>query len=199
MEGPTLRPWPLVIPSSSFELTKEIERMNLEAENRLASVESYKKQAYEEGLKKGYEVAFEKAFKNLMVLVKNQNHELEKLTSYYKTQLPELGSALAQKVIKQEISLNPSILTSITESLLDSIKTRIEITISLNEKDLTLFEEQREELTLKYDIGNLIFTTDPTLEEGEVIVSTPNVKIEGTFDSLKKQIKSFLEERAHDQ
>jgi flagellar biosynthesis/type III secretory pathway protein FliH len=109
--------------------------------------------------------------------------------------LVAVAVAAAERVIHREIQCDPAIVVNIVQAALGAAAELDSVTLALHPDDLSLVQEEAEDLTAKFDhVRTFKFVAEAGVERGGCIVRTPCGDVEGRiplqFEAVVEAIRS---------
>ena len=168
-------------------------------ENILKEAEIIKKQAHDEGYKKGYEEGRSESLKEFAGYIKRcadsillLNGTIDDLKAKYKNlenNVADSVIALAQKVVAKQLQEDKTAIVSMTKEALGLTETN-RIKIKLNSEDAGVIKKYIEDIG---DGKNIEILADENLKRGSIIIEEENGNIiDAGADAKFEQMKSKL-------
>ena len=182
---------------------EEKEKILAEAKSKAEKLQKEaQEKGYKEGLEKGRaegiaegkaagETIRQKAEEHLNKVAQLRKETIEKL----EPEIVELSVNIAEKILHQEVSLNPQVITELVVAALKILSDQDFILIRANPQDLEVLEENVQNLKryLK-NKAELEFLVDEEINRGFCRVESDHGMIEVNLDESLKEVKSALEE-----
>ncbi|MDF2924725.1 MAG: flagellar biosynthesis protein [Paenibacillaceae bacterium] len=109
--------------------------------------------------------------------------------------LIELSTAIAGKIIHQELTLNPELIIGMTRSTLSRRREKGHITLCVSPSQFAFFRDSREELLLSLDSqAELQILPDSSVGEHGCVVRTEFGSVDARVDTQLKEIKQALQQ-----
>ncbi|MDN5330949.1 MAG: flagellar assembly protein FliH [Tepidanaerobacteraceae bacterium] len=167
--------------------------------------EEIKKEAFEKGYEEGFREGKEDAEKELRALFEkylaqfnvlrenllNQNRE------YLKTMEKEclkLAFYVAEKILREHARVDSEYILGIVKSALEKIGQEKDVLVRISEKDFQRLEGEIEDICQKARYKKVNFVKDPTLSEGECIISGNCFEIDAGLRTQLENLKTELME-----
>ncbi|MFD1850383.1 flagellar assembly protein FliH [Oceanobacillus bengalensis] len=157
-------------------------------------------EAKEEGYKSGYLSGQQDSISEYKGLLEKANTITEQATKDYHTTLDksettilQLSISIAEKVMKQKITDDPSVFSNLVKTVIKSIKDKSMITIYTHPDNYEMILEQKDELIrlLENDTKLSIYVKDE-LSENACIIEHPFGRVDASVDSQLEQIRNIL-------
>lgn len=184
-------PMPELIEKDAEEIKTKEERPSIEEIER----EAYER-GFEAGEKAGLAMGEEKA---RIILERIENLLKDLLTLRERTlvglqpQIIELATALAKKIILQELKTAPEIIVNMTKEAIMRIERTGPVTIKINPSLYNLFMRLKPELQNIHE--DLIFDVDPSLSTQGTLVIGPQEEVSTDVDEQLRNIIKELGDR----
>jgi flagellar assembly protein FliH len=160
------------------------------------SIEEIEREAYERGFeageKAGLAMGEEKArviLEGIESLLKELMTLKQRLLSEMRPQIIELATAMARKIILQELKTEPEIIMNMTQEAISRIERTGPITIKINPSLHKIFLRLRPELTNLYE--DVIFDLDPSIPIHSTLVIGPEEEVSTDID---EQLRNLIKE-----
>ncbi len=197
-----------VIESANAEAKNILAMANAQREKLLATAQE---DGYDKGQRDGYEQGYidgvvngvEDARKEhaqllsqLMEVWTKQLNEFEskrdQMLSQARSQVVELAAMLAQRIVRQTVELDPTIVLNQMEAVLSTITETSRLVISVHPDDIELMEHSMKNLLERFaTCEHAQIVSDPSLIKGSVVANTTNG---GIIDSsINTQLQRVLE------
>ncbi|TKD70545.1 FliH/SctL family protein [Pseudalkalibacillus hwajinpoensis] len=173
------------------------------------------KQTYREAEEQGYASGYEAGMQQVHFELSNQKQEMEAMVkgAYNKKEeliqsaepfLLSLSTAIAKKIMLNEMEQNPETMLSMVKDTLKKVQDRGEVVFQVSAEDYQHMVPMVDELEKQLDVNaslKLIPMSD--LEVGSGLVHTPSgsydISINSQLSEIKKQLLSMFEERKTDE
>jgi len=182
-----------MLQSTKEEIT--LEKDNWEQEKQLLI-----KQGYQEGYDLGFAEGKKAAEKHYETLI-NQVNELENtaIKDYHRKleksdhDIVDLSVKIAEKIIKEELATDPTLLLNIVMAAISEIKDQSQISIYVHPNNYQSLMKQKSELmnTLDGDTKLSIFV-NKKMTENECLIEHPFGQIDASIDTQLQQIRDIL-------
>ncbi|MBO8171019.1 MAG: flagellar assembly protein FliH [Bacillaceae bacterium] len=202
---------------SLLEQTREqCEKLKQEAEQEIAEKwkafeqekERLAQEARERGQKEGFEQGREEGrreslreYQDLIeksaYILESAQREKEKIISEAEPFLIELSTQIAQKIIAEELSLNPDKMTEMVAEALARVRVIGTITLSVDPEYHAFVMQNRERLLRVIDgQSELMIIPDHQLKGGGCVIQTPMGSLDARIDTQLEEVKKALLEVA---
>lgn len=184
---------------------EEIKNILSDAEKQANEIkESAQKNGYDEGFEKGYhdglakakseiEQKFSTLITNLQSIVQSAIEEKNKIINSTEDDIIELSTAIAKKIINNEISTNKESIISLVKEAIKKLEDKEKITIYTHPSDLDLIKSHREEFKELVDtIDSFHILPDELLEPGECRLESKSEIIDTDINYQLGEIKKKL-------
>jgi flagellar assembly protein FliH len=181
-----------------------------EIEGWWAERRSQDRQAMEEARQGGFEQGFQEGQEQAEVKVLEQYDQLlgdarTVLEQAYELKrqiiqesepfLVELATAIAGKIVQQELSLNPQWVIEMTKGVLARKREKGTVTLCVSPKQFAYIRDARDELKLSVDSqAELEILPDSTIDDYGCVVRTAFGSIDARVDTQLKEIKLALQQ-----
>ena len=173
------------------------------------------KQTYREAEEKGYAAGYEAGMEQIHFEFESKKQEMENMvnSAYNKKEeliqsaepfLLSLSTAIAKKIILQEIEQNPETLLEMVKETLKKVQDRGEVIFQVSTEDYQHMMPMVDELEKQLDVNaSLKLVPMSDLEIGSGLVHTPSgsydISINSQLSEMKKQLLALFEERTTDE
>ncbi|MFN3480472.1 MAG: FliH/SctL family protein [Thermodesulfovibrionales bacterium] len=184
-------PMPELIEKDAEEIKTKEERPSIEEIER----EAYER-GFEAGEKAGLAMGEEKAriiLERIENLLKDLLTLRERILVGLQPQIIELATALAKKIILQELKTAPEIIVNMTKEAIMRIERTGPVTIKINPSLYNLFMRLKPELQNIHE--DLIFDVDPSLSTQGTLVIGPQEEVSTDVDEQLRNIIKELGDR----
>lgn len=166
------------------------------------AVEEARQNGFQQGYQEGQEQAEVKVLEQYDQLlgdartVLEQAYDLKRqIIQESEPFLVELATAIAGKIIQQELSLNPQWVIEMTKGVLARKREKGTITLCVSPKQFAYIRDARDELKLTVDSqAELEILPDSTIEDYGCVVRTAFGSIDARVDTQLKEIKLALQQ-----
>lgn len=182
--------WLPQIPLPEPAVADTVAEIILQAENEAAAIREAAAgeradilhQAYEEGLAEGKrvgELQYQEKTSDLQKLIERISGEHAEYFTQVEPELVQLATAIAEKVIEQQLTIRPQVIVNLTRAHMKRIRDRASLIIRLHLDDLPLVAAQQDALLQEIDgIDELQLVEDKRVERGGLMIEAAS----GTFD-----------------
>lgn len=171
----------------------EEERLLREAK---AIREDASQQGFKEGREEGREVAAQKAagtLKSLEQVLAGALAEKESVVAACERQMLDLSIAIAKKVVRAEITVNPEVIERTLRQALARMSERDSITVYVNLVDLEKVTKRKSEILKRLDPGSRVtIVEDENIEPGGLVIQTALGNIDATVSGQELEIDKIL-------
>jgi flagellar assembly protein FliH len=200
------------------EASEEASRIvNAAKRNALTEIAECKKRGYEEGYNAGMEIGKNKGYaegyeaakiniieelntknevilKELADMMEKIEEEKEEIISRYEKGLSKLAVDIAEKIIRQKIETNSNVISGIIKNVIKDYRNSEWIKIYISGKDDVISVQADKELINELNkISNDVkFEISEDLEEGSVIVETPDNVVDASINTQLKNLKEMV-------
>jgi len=179
------------------EAKKEAKRIKEMAQQE---AEEIKNEAYQSGLQQGKAEVMEQGWDEIKSLINRLENATDELEAETKEKLDglsdevlELTIAITKKVIKQELSLDQTIINNLVEEALSLLNGEKEVIVKVNLADLNVIKSYQERLlSLNSNLEEVRFVVDNEIEVGGCIVETDFGGLDATITSQLDKIANRL-------
>jgi flagellar assembly protein FliH len=163
-------------------------------------------EARQAGMEKGFQQGLEQAeaqvlqqYENLLAEAKavlEQAYDMKRqIIQESEPFLVELATAIAGKIVQQELSLNPEWIIGMTRSVLARKREKGTITLCVSPNQFAYIRDARDELMLAVDSqAELEILPDSTVGEAGCVVRTAFGSVDARVDTQLKEIKLALQQ-----
>ena len=163
-------------------------------EGRNAGKAAGYREGYEEGLKKAT-VDSQQAVNELSQMIETVESSKSKILEKYAADLETLAIAIAQKVVKRELSIDERAMQSIIKNAVDSYRNQewVRICVSKNMEDVLLKADNNIIEALK-DVSNSVkIVASPEMTDGDCIIDMPDRMIDCGADAQIRNIQAAFD------
>jgi type III secretion protein L len=162
------------------KITKEAHEASLEAKEILAKAQEQAAQLLEDARREKETVLAESTKRGYAAGLEQWNDALadawkqrEDFLARHEAELVKLAIAVAKKVIRHSVEVDPGIVLQIAKEALRSVRSERRVTIKVNPSDEAALREQAGALKmLGVEVGELIVIGNPSIEAGGCIVES---------------------------
>lgn len=163
---------------------KIIEHAQAEAKKLIDQAKVYgetaKQEAHKEGFKLGKEDGYKAGYEEFAVLMNEAKNligqavrEREAILRGIEPELAKLSLSIAEKILTEELKINPEIVVGVVKKALGKIKAREEVTINVNPEDLEYVKENRQVFAgIVEGLRNLEIVSNPRVDRGGCLIET---------------------------
>lgn len=156
---------------------------------------------YEAGLKSGREAAVAE-FTDRIAQARDMYvqivKERRKVLSQVEPQLARLSVSIAEKIIGQELKLNPEAIVGIVREALGGIKDREQVSLRVHPEDVPIVTEQRTVFEKMVEgLKKFEVVSDATIDKGGCCIETNLGNTDARLNTQLEAIRSGIEELAH--
>jgi flagellar assembly protein FliH len=145
------------------------------------------------GIQEDYERRLEAERSELKGLFEQMRLELERLYARLEKDAHVFALAVAERVIKREVSLDTTTILRQTAEALRMVVGVESVTVRVNPIDAALLRDRRHELNTSADsLRECIIDTDEKIQPGGCIIDTPSGTIDARISTQLKQIETML-------
>jgi len=163
-------------------------------------IQEVERQAYLKGLKEGEAKGMEMGKRCVEPMIESLSEALRELDGLKKEIITQaekvavkLAIALAQKILRQEIKSDVSVILKMAEAVVSGLKDHDHITIRVNPQDAKALRELGYDLkNIFKEIHRLTVKEDPYVDLGGFIVDTQFGELDGRIDSQLEVIEELL-------
>ncbi len=177
---------------------KEVEQRPGEEVKR--PIEEIEREAYERGFEAGEKAGLAMGEEKARVILEKIENLLRELLTLrqrtleeIKSEIIELATSLARKIILREIKTEPEIIVNMTKEAITRIERTGPVTIKLNPSLYNFFMRLRPELLSIHD--DLVFDVDPSLSAQGTLVIGPQEEVSTDIDEQLRNIIRELGEK----
>jgi flagellar assembly protein FliH len=162
-------------------------------EGRNAGKAAGYREGYEEGLQKSASDNQQAAneLSNMIAAVENSKAEI---LERYAADLESLSVAIAQKIMKKELTLDDEAMQAIIQNAVDSYRNQewVRICVSKNMADILLKADRNIAEVLKDVSNNIKVVVSPEMEDGDCIIDMPEQMIDCGVDTQIRNVQDAL-------
>lgn len=162
-------------------------------EGRNAGKAAGYREGYEEGLQKSASDNQQAAneLSNMIAAVENSKAEI---LERYAADLESLSVAIAQKIMKKELTLDDEAMQAIIQNAVDSYRNQewVRICVSKNMADILLKADRNIAEVLKDVSNNVKVVVSPEMEDGDCIIDMPEQMIDCGVDTQIRNVQDAL-------
>jgi flagellar assembly protein FliH len=155
--------------------------------------EAIQRQAYEEGFASGEAAGYAAGEQKALVLIERLEMIIKEITAFknslakdVESQIVDLSVAIARKIIIEEISTKPDIITTMVQEALIRLERTGKIKIKINPALYELFTKKKSELTDIHE--DITFDVDPNIPVTGPLVISETEEVVTDIDSLMNNI-----------
>lgn len=160
------------------------------------------KKAYQKGYNigkiEGEEMArtnLDLALQAIQKVIEKHGQQESEFCEKIESTVQSLSMAIAQKVIRQEVSTNPEIIRNVVGKSLEMIKGEDRVIIKVNPEDIAAIKEQWDYLKDSFiNISKWDLNTNPTIERGGCLIETPNETVDARIERQLELIETYFQE-----
>lgn len=191
--------------SMTGKAQEEISAMMETARNEAAAIrEQQQKQGYEEGFDKGYYDGLEKGkndaaqkydalIKSLTGITSEASSEKLRIIEAAEEEIVELSSAIARKVVNQELATDRSIVINLAKEAIKRLEDKEKIIIYCNPADIDLIKKHRPEFMELVDTEDTLhILPDEILAQGECRLESKSEIADTDLDCQFLEIRKKL-------
>lgn len=164
------------------------------------SVEEIEREAYEKGFEAGEKAGLAMGEEKARVILEKIENLLREITELRRrvlrelqTQIIELATSLARKIILQELKTEPETIINMTKEAIMRIERTGPVTIKLNPSLYNLFIKLKPELQNIHE--DIIIDVDPSLSTHGTVVIGPEEEVSTEIDEQLRNIIKELGEK----
>lgn len=196
---------------STMRMNEECAQMKLRSYEdgyRLGHEEGYT-EGHEQGHQEGYDLGHDEGYaqgarqakaevqqtlSELRQMIETVQKKEEELLAQYQEDLVGLSVAIAQKVIRAELSLDEKAMQSIIQNVVESYRDLawIKIQVSSSTAKLLLKSDRSMGEALQQVSNNVKIIENPEMDDGDCIIDLPDRRIDAGVGSQMGQIRSAL-------
>ncbi|TNE43877.1 MAG: hypothetical protein EP343_32425 [Deltaproteobacteria bacterium] len=154
-----------------------------------SQAEAYRQQGYEEGYRAGIEQGKSEWMENVLRL----NRENEAKFRFFEHDLVRLSVRVAEKIIGEQLRLEPKSITELVGNALTAVRHQREIFLRVNPDDYDLINEHKylllDKLSRAQDID---IRPDPGVPPGGCLIESETGTIEATVEKQLEAIEKIL-------
>ena len=166
-----------------------IQRAQEEAALIRSQAEEFRQKGYEDGYAEGTNVSKAEWSETILRI----NRENDAKFRYFEHDLVRLAVRVAEKIIGEQLRLEPSSITQIVANALGGVRHQREIYLRVNPEDFEVVREHKylllEQLSRAQDID---IRPDPDVERGGCLIESETGTIEATLDKQLDAIQKIL-------
>ena len=171
------------------------------SEQKMSKIEreAYEK-GFEQGQKDGVALGEKKAqetWKKMMALLEELKVLKGKIFEETEEEIIRLSVALAQKIIKKEVTLDPDTLKKSVDHAVKFLKDKSFVRILLNPDDMKMIEPYLSEFAVGNKIENLELAEDQCVETGGCMLETGFGRINATIEDQLAELEMEMIEAFH--
>lgn len=179
----------------NFEAWRKEEQEKIQREARKIK-EDASQEGFQQGREEGREVAAGKAITLLTGLEQTLSQAIQEKDDVIvqaEKQILELAIAIARKIVRTEIQLNPAVIEETLKQAIGKVTDRDSVTVYINVKDLERVTKRRNEVLRHLDPGSRVTVVeDENIEPGGLIISTQLGNIDATIRGQELEIDRVL-------
>ena len=187
----SMRPWPLVLNSSQFQLSVELENLKAKAEQTLKSINAQKEKALKEGFEEGFNQAKIENTGKFLRFLKQTETEILKFKEEILQQIPSVINEIAVEFIGLELTQNKDFLKARIRKLIENMPEVQNMEIEVHESEVNKVKNILSRLNLQSFSFSVIPVKD--LNKADIIIRTENGILDGSLETLKKEINKIFE------
>lgn len=161
------------------------------------------KNAYENGLNKGYNNAvkemqkkydeqLEERYTEINNIMTQLNNNILNLEDTFNNLVVETSFIVAEKIIKEAIDRSSPINSVLTESLKKIIGAN-NVVIKINDEDLTALTSENKNLFSNGSFSKVKFEADDSIERGGCFIETDIGNVDGRINAQLKELRKILD------
>lgn len=158
--------------------------------------EDASQQGFKEGREEGREVAAQKAagvLQSLEAVLQAALREKDEVVNACEKQILDLAIAIAKKIVRAEITVNPDVIDRTLKQALARMTDRDSITIYVNLVDLEKVTKRKAEILKRLDPGSRVtIVEDENIEPGGLVIQTNLGNIDATVSGQELEIDKIL-------
>ena len=163
----------------------------------ISEVEKKLEEAYEAGVKKGFEKSaadFESAGKSLLTICEQLETVRETIIANSNREIQEFAIGVAERIVRHSLrDDNTTIIATIDEALQRAVKSD-EFYVYINPDDYDMVAERSGDLIAGLSgLSNIVIKKDATVEKGGAKIESDNCTIDATiasqFDIIRQELK----------
>ena len=158
-------------------------------------VEGIRKQAFQEGFAEGEAAGREQAAAKFREAIESFGKAVQSLAEYKPTlrhatqrQLVELALAVAQRVLKREVTLDPAVVLGIVRTCLEEFNAAEISRLEVSPRDYDVVTDYFH----SHPVQNLEIVADPTVAPGGVVFETSQGTVDARIETQLDEIESGL-------
>ncbi len=166
----------------------------------LHKAEEIQRLAYEEGFSSGEKAGFSHGEEKALILLERLEGLIQELTAFMDNsvqkltpQVVELASAIAKKIIIEEVSVKPDLIVKMVKEALKRLQRMGTITIKINPSLYELFREKKPDLLevhpdIVFDVNSQVPVTAPlVISDIEEVVTDIDSLLSNIIEEMKRQ------------
>lgn len=193
-----------IVNEAKAEAAKIIEQAHQQGNEIIQQYQQAGEQARNEGYQAGYQQGYTDGQAKLYQDIASELRKLDSLAasafsvkkeiiSSSEEEILKLSVAIAEKIIRHELELNPEIVVNIIKSAINELKDREEVKIIVNPSFANLLMNQSEELKETVNgLKNLKILEDKSIPADGVIIESGESRIDARLDSQISEIMRVL-------
>ncbi|MGK7346429.1 MAG: FliH/SctL family protein [Candidatus Nitrospinota bacterium M3_3B_026] len=188
-----------ILKKSMDEAEEILSRARKEAES---VIETARKNGYEDGFKEGYDKGVKEAaplIETFSMLVRELTAVREDFYRIAEEEMIHLVVNVAREIIGEGLERDPSLVRNVIRNAVEQLKSREELNIKVNPRDLEEAEGYRPELAREVeDIDRVTFRGDPLITRGGAMVESNigsiDARLQTQLDAVRESFTRALEE-----
>ena len=154
--------------------------------------ERARKDGYETGIKQA-EDEYRDIVRNIENLVVEVNNDRDAFYESSEQELLNLAIAISEKILTQQLKMNPEMLLDLTRNCLKRLRERDQVTVVVNPHDMHIFLNKKNDLILEVDgVKDLQIHDDRRIERGGVQIETVSSTLDARPSSQLNVVKKAL-------
>jgi flagellar assembly protein FliH len=165
------------------------------AREAAAAADEARRQAHDEGYLAGAKAAQDETaaqLSTLRELVEATRSARHALLTTAEPELVRLAVTIAERVLHQQIALDPGVVVEMAKAAIARIVDREKITIRVNPADVAAMREQRDALLALGDVKTMRVIEDQRVERGGVIIETDAGNIDAKISTQVAEARKIL-------
>lgn len=159
--------------------------------------EEARRQAFDKGYAEGKDEAATRAkmvLDGLEQILKEALNKKDDIIRKSEQQVVQVALAIAKKLIRCEVSINPDIILNSVKEAISKIVDKDTLNIYMNLKDLGNFTQKKDEILKSLPVGSKVkIIEDNNIEPGGCVIATNMGNIDATISSQMLEIDKTIE------